>query len=425
MTKKFLIGLILFASGYTLQAQINFEDYFNDKTLRIDYIIGGNCDTEKTYFKQIKEEKYWGGSLVNLIDTFNYGEYKVSVYDSTSNKLIYSRGYCSLFEEWQATEEAKNIDKSFYETVVVPYPKNTINVVIESRNKENIFIKVFSKYISPENQFIVKNGTRKFPSEKIVDSGNHHEKLDLVFIAEGYAKNEINDFKKDVNIFVNSLFSESPFKENKNNLNIWIVESISEESGTDIPNKNIWKNTILNSNFYTFYSDRYLTTTDIKSVRDIASNVPYDQIVILVNTEKYGGGGIYNYWSLFAGKNKQAQELFLHEFGHAFAGLADEYFTSGVSVEEYYSKNIEPWQPNITSLVDFNKKWKKEIKTETPIPTPILDKNKNTIGVYEGAGYVAKNMYRPFISCKMKVLDVPFCPVCNKAITNMINFYAK
>ena len=133
------------------------------------------------------------------------------------------------------------------------------------------------------------------------------------------------------------------------------------ESGTDIPGERVYVNTVLNSSFYTFGTDRYLTTQDIKSVNDYAAVAPHDNIIVLINSNKYGGGGVYNYYSGTTAGHPLSPKVFIHEFGHGFAGLADEYYSSDVAYDEFYPLNVEPWEPNITTMVNFDSKWKKLI----------------------------------------------------------------
>ena len=419
-----LVGLILFCNN--IFSQVDYDKYFTSKSLRIDYCHAGNANTETIYLGQIREEPFWGGSKKNLIDTFDLGTYNFLVYDALSNELIYSRGFCTLFQEWQTTSEADSTDRSFNETVICPYPKSSIRIEIHSRDIKNSFVKIFEYYIDPTDYFIKKEPVVKYPVSKIVDSGISEKKVDLAFIAEGYTKDEMEKFRNDVKKCAEFLLNTAPFDKQKDNFNIWAIESVSEESGTDIPGENIWKRTAVNSNFYTFDSERYLTTSDMWSVRNIAANVPYDQIVILVNTEKYGGGGIFNYCSICSSDNSYSLIVLVHEFGHAFAGLADEYYTSQVSYDEFYNLDAEPWEPNITTMVAFDRKWKDMIGKGTPVPTPAEEKYDSTVGVYEGGGYVAKGVYRPYTNCIMNGLDAKgFCPVCCRAITRMIGFYCE
>jgi len=348
------------------------------------------------------------------------------VIDSATKTPIYSHNYCTLFEEWQITDEAKNISRSFYESVSIPFPKYTIIFELLSRNKENIFVKIFEYTVNPKNKFIIKNDLEKYPVLKIHESGLSENKVDIVFIPDGYTLDKMADFEKDAHKFKQYLFNSSPYKENIDKFNISAVLVPSVEEGTDIPSENIWKYTTINTSFYTFDSERYLMTYDYLKVKDVAANTPYDQIVIIVNTKKYGGGGIYNYYSTFAADNEDTEFLFIHEFGHAFAGLGDEYFDSSTPYQSFYSSKYEPWQPNLTNLSDFNSKWKKMMDKNQPIPTPISEENKQKLGVYEGGGYVSKGIYRPFIDCTMKSIIVNgFCPVCQYTIGKMIRFYSK
>ena len=285
---------------------------------------------------------------------------------------------------------------------------------------------MFQTEIKPDNYFIIKEPPYDFKTAKILDNGDPAKNVDIVFIPEGYQRSEMGKFKQDAQHFADALFNYSPFTENKDKFNIHIVEAYSKESGTDIPGENIWKNTIVNSNFYTFGTERYITTMDVKTVRDLAGLVPYDQIYILVNTEKYGGGGIYNFYNLCVTDNSYSELVFVHEFGHGFGGLADEYWTSDVGVQDYYDLSVEPTDPNITTLVDFESKWKDMIDKDTPIPTPDTKEYDNVIGAFEGGGYVEKGIYRPYRDCIMKSLQTnEFCPVCRKALENMIIFYTE
>jgi hypothetical protein len=420
-----LIISILFCNSFLLP-QIKFEDYFLDKALRIDYFHTGNFETEYYSIDELIEEPYWGGSKINLEDKFNYGKYKVVVYDSTANIIIYSYTYSTLFSEWQTTEEAKSTVRTFTETMLIPYPKNKVRVEFFSRNRKNEFFKKFAYSVDPQNYFIKKEISKKYDSFQVLNSGESSDKVDIVLLPEGYTQNEMQLFKQNCEKFAEYLFNSSPFKENKNKFNVWGVEAASEESGTDFPAKGIWTKTLFNTNFSTFGTERYLMTTDNKTVRDAASNVPYDQIYILVNTKEYGGGAIYNYFSVCMSNNRFEEQVFVHEFGHGFASLADEYVTEDVSYQNFYDLNVEPVDPNLTTLVDFNSKWKNMVDDETPIPTPETNESKNKVGAFEGGGYVQKGIFRPMLNCTMRALNAEgFCSVCKKAIQEMIDFYTK
>ncbi len=423
MRKIFLFILFIVTN---LFSQVDFDEYFTERTMRFDYFHIGDVNSQMIVFDEIREEPFWGGPKKNLIDPFNFGNYKYEVYDKSSGKLIFSRGYSTLFAEWLTTPEAKKYKRAFSETIIFPFPKKEIILRIYSRDRKNNFQLSFEMEINPSNPFIRKDKPMKYSSYKFLDNGNSSDKVDIVIVPEGYTKSELEKFKKDVEKFVQSLFNSSPFKENKSNFNIWVIESPSEESGTDIPRTGEWKNTIVNTSFYTFDTERYLMTEDNKTLRDLAGNVPYDLIYIMVNTSKYGGGAIYNHYSVCASDNEHLEYLIVHEFGHGFAGLGDEYYTSQVSYEEFYPHDVEPWERNLTTLVDFDSKWKSLVEDSTPIPTPSTDEYKNKIGVFEGVGYVPKGVYRPMYDCTMKSRSVNnFCVVCKQTIQQMINFYCE
>lgn len=421
---KLIFSFILL--GTLSFSQISFEEYFWNKTLRVDYFHSGNSESEFYSIDELIEEPYWGGSQKNLIDKFNYGKYKVCVYDFASNELIYSRTYSSLFSEWQTTGEAKSTSRTFTETVAIPFPKNKVRLEFFSRSKKNELIKKFEYPVDPLNYFIKKERTKELKNFQIHNSGESSEKVDVVIIPDGYTSTEMDSFAKDCQKFSDYLFSTSPFKENKQKFNLWGVYLPSEESGTDYPKKGVWTKTALNTNFSTFDTDRYLMTADNKTVRDVASNVPYDQIYILVNTSEYGGGAIYNYYSVCMSKNRFEGEVFVHEFGHAFASLADEYVTEDVAYQDFYDLSVEPVDPNLTTLVDLNSKWKELVDNDTPIPTPETKENKDKVGAFEGGGYVKKGIYRPMLNCIMRGLNAEgFCVVCKKVLQDMIDFYTE
>ncbi|MFA5781284.1 MAG: M64 family metallopeptidase [Bacteroidales bacterium] len=417
----FVSLLLTFSSSFA-----SFDDYFESKTLRIDYIHSGNITDEYYAIDELKEESLWGGSKTNLVDTFNYGNFKFVAYDKASGKIIFSKTYSSLFAEWRTTDEGKICTKAFSETITMPYPKATIKTEFYSRDKKNNWNRKFEYIVDPANYFISHEKKNRSSCFKIAYNGDPSKKLDIVFIPDGYDREEMSQFKKDCDRFAKYILDTSPYKENKDKINIWGIEVASYDSGPDIPGENIWKRTAVGTTFYTFDSERYLMTYDNKTLHDVAANAPYDQIFIIVNTDKYGGGGIYNFYCTCAANNINSNYVSIHEFGHAFAGLGDEYYTSEVPTEDLYPKDVEPWEPNLTTLVNFDKKWKSMLGKDVPIPTPADDKYKDTVGVYEGGGYETKGVYRPMQDCSMKSISYNnFCPVCKKAIQDMIDFYTK
>ncbi len=416
--------LIFLLTSAALFPQVDFDKYFTDKTLRVDYFHTGDSLNDSYSIDELKKEPYWGGSKTNLVDTFNYGRYEVKVFDQEENKLIYSRTYSTLFGEWQKTDEARHTTRTFSETVTMPYPKEKIRIEFYSRDIENNLHKKFIYPVDPDNYFISPEMRLKYPLFKVMYNGDPAVKVDIVMLPEGYTENEMNKFKEDCKRFMGSLFAVTPYSENKEKFNIWGVEAPSPEEGTDIPADGVWKKTLLNTTFYTFDLERYLMTSDYNSVRDLAANAPYDQIYILVNSDKYGGGAIYNYCSVSINDNVFCEYVFSHELGHGFAFLADEYYNSNVAYENFYPLDVEPLEPNITTLINFDVKWKDMVDTGTPIPTPCTSEYENKVGAYEGGGYVAEGIYRPMQDCSMKTTTVNnFCPVCKRAIQQMIDFY--
>lgn len=421
--QNILVLLIAMYAG--LFAQVKFEEHFLNKTLRFDFYHTGNRTSELISFNRVIEEGEWSGSRMSLLDSFHYGHYMLQVIEEESNKIIYTKGFSTLYQEWQTTEESKNTVRSFSGSVLIPYPKNKIKIVMQRRDKKNIFQNIYEKSIHPTDYFIIKERIKPYNSFKVQYSGDSSEKLDIVFIPEGYSAEEMDKFKEDCKRFTGYLFDYSPFKENKNKINTWGVEAPSKESGTDIPGQNIWKQTLINSNFYTFDSERYLMTSDYHAVRDIAANAPYDQIFILVNTPKYGGGAIYNFYSMTSAYDRRANQIFIHEFAHGLAGLADEYGKDN-TYQEMYPVDVEPWEPNLTTLVNFKIKWKNLVDADIPIPTPEEKKYEDKIGVFEGGGYVEKGVYRPtFNSIMNSFTSNEFNLVCKKVLEEMIDYYSR
>lgn len=422
MKLKFVLFILvfpLFAAGKS-----DYNRYFRNKALRFDFLLGGNAENVTVYPQQMKQEPFWGGSKKNLISPFNYGTYRVRVFDAETNILIFSKGFSTLFQEWQTTAEAKQTSKTFYQAAIFPFPKNKVRLEIDARQWEGNFKTIFVTEIDPENYFILNEKPIEYKTKVILENGEPDKKVDIVILAEGYTANEMEKFTEDAQRVTGYLFSVEPFKSNKNQFNVRAVLTPSTDSGTDIPGENIYNNTAFNSTFYTFDVPRYLTTSDMKSIYDAAASVPYDQIYVLVNTERYGGGGFYNFLDVCSSGNELTEKVFVHEFGHGFAGLGDEYYTSEVAYENYYNLEVEPWEPNLTTMVNFENKWESMIPDRIPVPTPRKLKFNGQLGAFEGGGYMAKGIYSPMMDCRMKsnVAD-SFCPVCNAAIKKMIEFY--
>ena len=422
MKTKISLLLLAILCNFAVFAQSDFNTYFEKKSLRVDFALSGNLTSQSAAIQQLREEPVWGGPVKNLIDKSGYGGYYINVYDKATDRLIYSRGFNTLFEEWRSTEQAKTETQSWTNSAAVPFPKAPVYVEITARDKADMqFHPLLRQEVDPQSIFIDRGKLKDNKVHQIQKSGDSAEKVDLVFIAEGYTTDEQEKFVADAKRFTEALFATPPFTTRRNDFNVWAVCLVSEESGTDVSGKGIFKNTALNSGYYTFGVDRYLTTPDMKSIRDAVWNVPCDAIFLLINTDMYGGGGMYNFYACGTADNPRTPVVFTHEFGHSFAGLADEYFSSEVAYQDFYNLKYEPWEPNITTLVDFDSKSKDLLPANTPIPTPLDAEHKDKAGVFEGGGYLSKGIYRPMDHCMMRDY-APFCPACSRAILRMIDF---
>ncbi len=427
MIKKCTLLLIFIAvTLLSAQAQLKFGNYFQNHCLRIDYLLAGTDTSEQVLIRQMKKEPHYAGSHTVLIDEREYGNYRYQVYDLKSDSLIFSKGFSPLFQEWQTTPEASEKTGSYYQVAILPFPKKKIKLSIEKRDWQGKFVSIYTEEINPKNYFIVNENLPDYKVVNIQTEGKPKTKVDLVFLPEGYTNEEMDKFLSDVKRMCKAMFNSAPFDKYEDKFNIYAVQVPSVEPGTDIPGDGVYKNTAFNSTFYTFDTPRYLTTSDMKSVHDAAAVVPYDHIYVLVNTDRYGGGGFYNFLSLTSVDHEKSERVFVHEFGHGFAGLADEYYTSAVAYDGFYNLEVEPWEPNITTLVDFDSKWPDLIKEGTPIPTPRKNANHKKVGVFEGGGYLAKGIYSPKMNCRMKSNEARgFCPVCQKAIIETVELHCK
>ncbi|MBQ8222824.1 MAG: peptidase M64 [Bacteroidales bacterium] len=408
------------------ETKAQYDIHFDNQQLRIDYYIYGNADTCYYALDKYVIEPVWGGTRSNLIDSLGYGDYYFEVLLHDSDVVLYSRGYCNLFGEWQTTPEAEMVNRGFNESVIMPYPKEIVDVVFYMRDYDGNFVEMMRLTVDPDNYFI-QDAPRHSHSVLNVHGDYAPEKaVDIVILPDGYTAEEMGKFVIDCNFFRECLFSYEPYISYQDRFNIRAVMAPSKDSGITIPAEDIWKNTVLNCSFYTFDSERYCMSYDNQSIRDLAGTVPYDQIYILANTSKYGGGGIYNFYCVSSTDDHFSSDVIIHEFGHGFAGLGDEYYDDSGSYEEFYNLDIEPWEPNITTLVDFDSKWKDMLKKKTPVPTPDTEKYDNEVGVFEGGGYEPQGVYRPKRDCLMKTFNGDkFCEVCHKAIEKMILYYTE
>lgn len=407
--------------------EVLFDQWFEKKTLRVDYLLAGDLVYETGYFVQMKEEPWYGGPNRNLIDPFGYGSYRYVIEDSASSTIIFTRGFNSLFQEWKGTPEAKVVKRAYPMTAILPFPKKTIRFRVERREfLTNRFVPLLERFINPNDYFIIRENVTPVAITRTLVNGDPENHVDIAFVAEGYTLKEMEKFRSDAKRMADYFLSIAPYKEMADRFNFYALEAPSVESGVTIPGKRQWVNTNIRSSFYTFDMERYLTTSETRAIYDIAANVPYDMVFVLVNSKQYGGGGFYNHYGQSTVDHPQSTIVALHEFGHQFAGLADEYYTSAVTYSDFYNLAFEPWEPNITTNVDFQSKWPNLITPGVPIPTPRTDAFKNATGMFEGGGYLSKGIFSPAMDCRMKTNDAPgFCPVCQEAIRRMIRFYTE
>lgn len=409
----------------SFEGTVDYDTYFTSERLRIDFVLAGDRDNITAYLGGLSREAEWAGSKNALVDPFGYGAYYMEVFDGEN--LIFSRGFNSLFDEWRTTEEGREICKSTTQTMWMPFPKDEVKVVLYCRRYgDNVFEQIFTFDIDPSDKLITCGKRNDFKVEPVMVNGDKADKVDLLFVAEGYTEGEMDKYRKDAKRFTDYMFSMEPYASRKNDFNVWMLMSPSAESGVDIPQDDVWKSTLLESNFFTFYIDRYLTVWNHSKIADAVSGAAFDALFIIANCDKYGGGGIYNSYALGYSDGDRADQVFIHEFGHSFAGLADEYFSKEVAYEDYYNLALEPWEPNITTLVDFNSKWADMLPADAVIPTQPNDSTMiGVLGVYEGGGYMTEGVYRPYFECRMRnnTAGEGFCPVCRRAISRMIDFY--
>ena len=411
-----------------LQAQ-NFSDFFEDRTLRTDYLFTGNADKQEVCLDELTEMPGWAGRRHRLDELPLAGNGEITMTDKASGKVIYRTSFSSLFQEWLGEEEATRVKKGYENSFLLPFPKQPALVTVSLKNALQEVSASLTHEVRPDDILIHSRGYGKVtPHRYLHRSGSAEDCIDVAILAEGYTQSEMELFYRDAEATCEALFAHAPFDKLKNRFNIVAVESVSEDSGVSIPLKGEWKSTAVSSHFSTFYSDRYLTTSRVKSIHNWLSGIPYEHIIILANTDTYGGGGIYNSYTLTTAHHPSFKPVVVHEFGHSFGGLADEYFYSD-EPSPLYPYHLEPWEQNISTLVNFESKWKDMVPAGTPVPTPVKtsgDEIYTAVGVYEGAGYTSKGIYRPATNCRMKTNEAPgFCPVCQRALERMILFYTK
>lgn len=403
----------------------NYTDFFSENTLRIDYIFQGDKERQQISLDNLSSFTGWAGRRQRLSELPLQGNGQIIMYDSISNRKIYTTSFSSLFQEWLDTEEAKHCTRSFENTFLVPYPLRTSIVEVVLFNSAREITARMKHVIRPDDILIQSlNNFPPVPHKYLLRNGSSEKCIDIAILAEGYTAAEMEMFYQDAEIAFQSIFEHEPFRKLKKHFNVVAVSTPSADSGVSIPRLKEWKRTAFGSHFSTFYSDRYLTTRSVKSIHNALAGIPYEHIIILANTDEYGGGGIYNAYTLTTAHHPLFRPVVVHEFGHSFGGLADEYFYEDDIMNNLYPLNIEPWEQNITTRINFAEKWEDMLNEYTPVPTPVTEKKKYPVGVYEGGGYSAHGIFRPAYNCRMRTNSHPdFCPVCQRSLQRLIEFY--
>lgn len=448
---KSMKRILLIIAGISLCLSAYASDY--TKTLRLDYIFSGTDKTAEISLAQMRSIDGWHGRSVNMDKLLLRGNGQIRMNDKETGKLLYINAFSTLFQEWQNEEEATRVRKSFENVFLVPMPERPAVITIELTDNYNKVTASLTHEVDPED-ILISPVKSSCPTRYILKSGPSEDKIDIAFVAEGYRADEAELFFSEAEMAMESILSHEPFKSMKDRFNFVAIAAPSDESGISIPHNHDWRNTAVGSHYDTFYSERYLTTLHLFKLHDVLASAPYEHIIILANTENYGGGGIFNSYMMSSTRHAASKPVIVHEFGHSFAGLGDEYFYDDEFVQTY-NHVVEPWEPNVTTLVDFDSKWKdmmemdgivtkadqaaekkaareafeKEAKKAAKKGKKLVQKpdytgNNFKVGLYEGAGYMSEGAYRPYPECRMKINEYPeFCPVCERAIRRIIDFY--
>ncbi len=460
MNKIFIISMLIWANLSFAQVQ----------TLRVDYYHTGDVNQEVFSLDRVVIEPLpWSGSSAQSIDNLNRGKYRFIVKDKVSSEILFTRSFSSIYGEWETTGEAKKIKRTFHESLRFPQPERRVKITIEKRDGKHQFQVIWQTEIDP-NHYLNHRESAIYQEQVFVieHNGPVEKKVDLLIMGDGYTAGEIGKFKKTAKAMAEALFATSPFKERRKDFNVWAIAPVTIESGVSRPSTGTYHDSLLGVTYDAFGSERYVLTSDNRNFRRIASSAPYDFVEILVNNDTYGGGGIFGLFSTAAANSDWAEYLFIHEFGHHFAGLADEYYTSSVAYSTP-ENIIEPYEPNVTALIAGKTKWQDKLNKSTLLPTPWpkqayeqhsyqyqkvraqlrkdnkpeseMDKlfhdnqhivehmfakaeNNSVIGAFEGANYSAKGYYRSEMNCIMFTRTTEFCQVCQQEIIDMINLYS-
>ena len=446
-----------------------FDAWSDGATLRLDYDHAGTARDEAFALDGLRREGPWPGSRVNLVDPLDLGPYRVEVRDRATDLVLYAQGFASIYGEWETTDEARSVRRSFHESVRFPFPRRPVQVCLLKRSPDNAFHELASFLVDPAALDVRREAVAaRGKVWTIFENGPPENKIDLLILGDGYTAEQLPAFHEDARRLVEVLFSTTPFRERRKDFNVRAIDTPAEDSGISRPSDGVYRRTALGASYDIFGSERYVLTCDNAALRETAAQAPYEFVEILVNGEKYGGGGIYNLMATCSTKSGSTPYVFVHEFGHHFAALADEYYTSDVAYDTS-TPVVEPWEPNITALLDPSAlKWKDLVAAQTPVPTPwskdeyekfsagIQARRRalrashvpearmdslfaeelawgkpflagqpygGKVGAFEGAGYRARGLYRSSTDCIMFTRNRDrFCPVCSRAIERVIDW---
>ena len=431
--QRLAAAFLMLCCGLTAGAQ-TFEEWFDDRTLRLDYVFAGDASRQELYVDQLSQLPRWFGRRTRLAELPLAGNGQITVRAHRSQQVIYRHAFSTLFQEWLATDEAKHVRRSFENVFLVPFPRDTVDVTVELFDFHSRVQASMTHTISPTDILISHKGegtktphagmtnaargdgqrrTRGFqtPYVTLQQAADTTRCIHIAYVPEGYTEEQMFSFLDHCRIAMEALFRHEPFKAMRARFNIIALLAPSVDSGVSEPGNGLWLNTALDSHFDTFYSQRYLTTLHLKRLHDLLAGTPYEHIIILANTSHYGGGGIYNSYNLSYTGGEKFESVVVHEFGHSFGGLADEYPYG--DADPMYFSDTEPWEPNLTTLHDFSSKWQN-----------LIDDGRASL--IEGGGYLSKGVWRGKEDCRMRTNEEPdFCPVCQQALRRLINFYTE
>ena len=423
-----------------------FDRYFVNATLRLDYVFCGDALHQSIYLQDMVRTGDWAGRRNHLAEPLLAGNGQIRVLEPGTGRVLYANGFSTLFQEWQATPEADRVQRAYENCFQVPFPKVPVEVEIRLTDIHGRPCAELRHAVRPDDILIRQQQDNGYQNKELAWGGSLEGAVDIVILSEGYTASQKRKFFSDAARARDALFAHEPFASRKGEFTVRAVFAPSQESGPSQPHEGRWNNTAVGSHFDTFYTDRYLTTSSMQKVYDAIGNVPFEHVIVLVNTPVYGGGGIYNNVTIMGSDHASFKPVLVHEFGHAFAGLADEYAYDSEGNDCIYPADTEPWEPNITTLHDFAAKWADLLPEGTPLPTPVdaIETQQDVrriwqtlspevkaslngkVGVYEGAGYQMKGVYRPVQECRMRMNECEeFCPVCLRAINAMIDYYTK